>query len=86
VNHRNRQESSFKSNVEFSSVCFSYPSRPNVAVLDNVSLSIAEGATVALVGPSGGGKSTVVALVQRFYDPLSGCVKIGGTDLRSVDR
>ena len=48
---------------------FAYPSRPDVQVLRGLSLHVAPGLKVALVGPSGGGKSTIVALIQRFYDP-----------------
>ena len=55
--------------IEFRSVCFKYPSRPNVSVLQNLSFVITRGQSVGLVGPSGGGKSTVFQLLQRFYDP-----------------
>ena len=53
---------------------FEYPARPNVPVLQGLSLSVKSGQTLALVGPSGCGKSTVVSLLQRFYDPLKGNV------------
>ena len=51
---------------------FTYPSRPNVLVLQELSVSISSGQTLALVGPSGCGKSTVISLLERFYDPDKG--------------
>lgn len=58
--------------VELKNVNFSYPSRPQIQILNNLSLLIPAGNTVALVGTSGSGKSTVVSLIERFYDPTSG--------------
>ncbi|KAL7100267.1 hypothetical protein ACP275_09G137000 [Erythranthe tilingii] len=72
-------------NIEFKRVTFAYPSRPEVVVLNNFSLKIKSGTTVALVGGSGSGKSTVIWMVQRFYDPVNGRVLIGGVDLRDFD-
>ncbi len=63
---------SVKGKISFKNVDFSYPTRPDVAVLKNVSFSVNQGETVALVGHSGCGKSTCVSLVQRFYNPASG--------------
>jgi len=71
--------------IEFDNVKFSYPSRPSINVLDEFTLSISPGTTTALVGSSGSGKSTVVALLQRFYDVNSGSVKIDENDLRDLD-
>lgn len=68
--------------VEFQSVHFAYPSRPDLAVLRGVSFSIAPHESVAIVGSSGAGKSTVVQLLMRFYDPLSGEVLIDGQSLK----
>ena len=55
-------------------VVFSYPSRPDIPVLRGLSLEVKKGQTLALVGSSGSGKSTVVQLLERFYDPLAGTV------------
>jgi len=71
--------------VSFRSVGFSYPTRPGKAVFNDFNLEIDPGTTVALVGPSGGGKSTVVSLLERFYDPNFGSVSLDGTDLRSIN-
>lgn len=59
-------------NIEINEVCFAYPSRPEKLILQGLSLSIPAGKMVALVGSSGCGKSTVISLVQRFYDPSKG--------------
>ena len=61
------------------------PTRPGTRVLSGFDLSVPAGRTVALVGESGSGKSTVVALVERFYDPLEGAVLLDGVDLRSLN-
>lgn len=58
--------------VELKNVDFSYPSRPDVRILNNFTLTVPAGKTIALVGSSGSGKSTVVSLIERFYDPNSG--------------
>ena len=72
--------------VEFDNVAFAYRARPKIPVLDGVSFSIARGETVALVGASGAGKSTIFALAQRFYDVAGGSVKVDGLDVREVDQ
>ncbi|WP_294928651.1 ABC transporter transmembrane domain-containing protein [uncultured Paracoccus sp.] len=72
--------------IEFEDVGFRYPSRPDVSTLQGVSLAIAPGETVALVGPSGAGKTTIVQLILRFWDPCSGQVRLDGIDLRQMAR
>ena len=71
--------------VAFDAVSFAYPARPTVPALERFSLELVPGEHVALVGPSGAGKTTVLALLLRFYDPQSGAVRIGGIDLREYD-
>ena len=71
--------------IAFDVVSFSYPSRPGTPALDRFSLGVSQGERVALVGPSGAGKTTVLALLLRFYDPLQGAIRIGGTELRDYD-
>jgi len=66
-------------------VTFHYPSRPETAALDGFNLTVARGETVALVGPSGAGKTTVFQLLLRFYDPEAGTVNFDGVDVRTVD-
>jgi ATP-binding cassette subfamily B protein len=71
--------------IVFDTVGFAYPARPGTPALDRFLLNVSQGERVALVGPSGAGKTTVLALLLRFYDPQSGAVRIGGTDLRDYD-
>jgi len=71
--------------VAFESVGFHYPSKPDAPALEDFSLVIEPGETVALVGPSGAGKTTLFQLLQRFYDPDTGCIRIDGVDIRSAD-
>jgi ATP-binding cassette subfamily B protein len=72
--------------ISFDKVGFSYPSRPDTAALDDVSLTIAPGETVALVGPSGAGKTTIIQMIQRFYDPASGEIRLDGVALPEMER
>ena len=72
--------------IDFEGVGFRYPTRPDISALDDVTLAIRPGETVALVGPSGAGKTTVVQLIQRFWDPDRGTVRIDGIDLRDMAR
>jgi ATP-binding cassette subfamily B protein len=74
-----------RGSVNFESVTFHYPSRPDIAALEDFSLRIASGEKIALVGPSGAGKTTVFALLLRFYDPQRGVVRIDGVELKSAD-
>jgi ATP-binding cassette subfamily B (MDR/TAP) protein 1 len=71
--------------IEFEDVVFSYPSRPDVVVAKNLSIKFPAGKTAAIVGASGSGKSTVVSLVERFYDPTSGVVKLDGTNIKDLN-
>ena len=71
--------------VSFDSVVFHYPARPDRASLEGFSLDVRPGETVALVGPSGAGKTTVFQLLLRFYDPQSGTIRLDGVDLRDAD-
>jgi len=71
--------------IEFKNVCFEYPTRPGIKVLDNFSLRIRNGETNALVGQSGCGKSTTVALLLRFYDVAGGSIELDGVDIRRLN-
>lgn len=72
--------------IAFKDVVFRYPARPDVAALDRVNITIRPGESVALVGPSGAGKTTMIQLIQRFWDPQSGAVCLDGQDLRMMKR
>ncbi|XP_048619094.1 ABC transporter B family member 2-like [Brassica napus] len=71
--------------IQFTDVTFSYPSRPDVLIFDKLNLAIPAGKMVALVGGSGSGKSTVISLIERFYEPTSGAVLLDGNDIRELD-
>ena len=71
--------------ITVENVTFQYPSRPEVQVLNGLSVSLNPGQTLALVGPSGCGKSTVVSLLERFYEPKSGCLKLDQQDIRDLN-
>ena len=68
-----------------SDVIFHYPTRPEVKVLQGLTVSVKPGQTLALVGPSGCGKSTVVSLIERFYDPTAGALTLDGSDVRELN-
>jgi len=74
-----------RGHIGFDAVTFHYPSRPDLPALSQFTLDVEPGETVALVGPSGAGKTTVFQLLLRFYDPLSGSVKIDGVDVSAAD-
>lgn len=71
--------------VAFNDVTFHYPSRPDQPATKHLTLTAKEGKVLALVGPSGAGKTTLFELLQRFYDPQSGSVTLGGVDIRQFD-
>lgn len=71
--------------VAFKNVHFSYPSRPETLVLNGVSFNVLPGQVVALVGPSGGGKSTIVNLIERFYELQEGIILLNGRNLKDLD-
>lgn len=72
-------------NIHFSEVDFTYPSRPNNPVLKNLTLNIKAGETVALVGPSGGGKSSIVSLIEHFYQPDNGTITLDGIPIKDIN-
>ncbi|XP_068633659.1 ATP-dependent translocase ABCB1-like [Battus philenor] len=75
---------SINGDVEFKNVFFHYPSRPDVPVLKGVSLNVKSGQSVALVGHSGSGKSTILQLISRYYDVIDGNISVDGNDVREV--
>lgn len=79
-----RPASPGRGQLEFSQVCFTYPSRPSRRVLESFNMDVLPGETVALVGPSGAGKSTIFRLLLRFYEPDSGSICLDGVDLSRV--
>ncbi|RIA99696.1 P-loop containing nucleoside triphosphate hydrolase protein, partial [Glomus cerebriforme] len=74
-----------KGHIEFSNVFFHYPTRSNILVLRDFSLEIKPGQFAAFVGPSGCGKSTTIGLIERFYDVISGNIKIDGVDISALN-
>ncbi|KAH9535053.1 hypothetical protein CY35_17G034100 [Sphagnum magellanicum] len=70
--------------IELQDVQFAYPSRPDVMVFKNFNLKVNAGTTVAMVGQSGSGKSTIIGLIERFYDPLQGSVMIDGRNIQNL--
>lgn len=71
--------------IDFENVTFCYPMRPNITVLDNYSLRFPAGKTTALVGASGSGKSTIVGLLERWYNPASGSIKLDGQPIHTLN-
>ncbi|KAM9387494.1 ATP-binding cassette sub-family B member 5 [Phaethornis superciliosus] len=71
--------------IEFRNIHFSYPSRPDVNILQGLNLKVQTGKTIALVGASGCGKSTTIQLLQRFYDPIQGEITLDGRDIRTLN-
>ncbi|CAJ1950699.1 unnamed protein product [Sphenostylis stenocarpa] len=79
-----RKLSGVRGRIELKSVSFAYPSRPDSLILHSLNLILPSSKTVALVGASGGGKSTIFALIERFYDPTEGIITLDGHDLRTL--
>jgi ATP-binding cassette subfamily B (MDR/TAP) protein 1 len=71
--------------VQFINVCFTYPSRPDVVIFNNLYLEIPSGKVLALVGGSGSGKSTIISLIERFYEPISGQILLDKNDIKELD-
>ncbi|RXX88807.1 hypothetical protein DD587_32080, partial [Klebsiella pneumoniae] len=74
-----------KGDIKYTNVYFAYPTRPTVSVLNGLNMNILHGKTVALVGSSGCGKSTIIQLLERFYDPASGELSLEREDVKNVD-
>ena len=70
--------------IALENISFNYPSRPDVSALNKISLTIEQGKTVAIVGPSGAGKTTLFELLQRFYDPAHGAIKFHDVNIKDV--
>ncbi|CAO1947849.1 unnamed protein product [Urochloa humidicola] len=79
-----KQLEDIKGDVDLKDVYFSYPARPEQLIFDGFSLHVSSGTTMAIVGESGSGKSTVISLVERFYDPQAGEVLIDGINIKSL--
>jgi len=83
--HHGAKPEETEGEVVFKDVKFAYPTRPDNMIFNKFNLKIASGKTVALVGPSGGGKSTTIGLIERFYDPISGTVTLDGVDMKDIN-
>ncbi|CAI2343058.1 unnamed protein product [Caenorhabditis sp. 36 PRJEB53466] len=79
------QKPQVNGNIQFNEVGFTYASRPNNPVLKDLTLDIKAGETVALVGPSGGGKSSIVSLIEHFYEPSNGAITLDGVPIKDID-
>ncbi|KAK3428800.1 hypothetical protein EUGRSUZ_E00260 [Eucalyptus grandis] len=77
--------SNVEGHIQFKDVMFSYPSRPDVVIFNKLCLNIAPGKIMAIVGGSGSGKSTVISLIERFYEPLAGEILLDGYNLKDID-
>ena len=71
--------------IEFKNITFCYPSRPDIQVLKNFNYTFKPGKTTAIVGSTGSGKSTIIQLIERFYDPQDGEITVGGAPLKRVN-
>lgn len=80
-----RKLHSVDGHIKFVNVQFNYPSRPDVLIFNRLNLDIPSGKIVALVGGSGSGKSTVISLIERFYEPLAGEILLDGYNIKDLD-
>ncbi|CAG8786791.1 6950_t:CDS:2, partial [Gigaspora margarita] len=71
--------------IQLKNINFIYPTRPNIKILNNISLDVKPGSIVAIIGSSGSGKSTIISLILRFYDPISGGVFLDGYNIKSLN-
>ncbi|KAK7227925.1 hypothetical protein V2G26_000095 [Clonostachys chloroleuca] len=71
--------------IELRNLTFSYPTRPDICVLDDLSLNVPAGKVTALVGPSGSGKSTIIGLLERWYNPTVGSIKLDGQEIKDLN-
>jgi len=84
-NENGEKLAKIEGNIQLKNIVFNYPTRPDIKVMDGFSLEIKAGETIALCGPSGGGKSTVIALIELFYKPISGQVLLDGSDINNFN-
>ena len=79
------EKDGLRSDISLKNVSFSYSTKPDVQVMNNVNLTIKKGEHIAIVGESGGGKSTLISLLQRLYDPVQGEIRIGNHNIKDID-
>ena len=78
-------EDAIEGTIEFKNVDFNYPTKPDVRVTKNLSLKVEKNHVVALVGQSGCGKSSLIALIERFYEPIKGEILFSGKNIKDLD-
>jgi ATP-binding cassette subfamily B multidrug efflux pump len=78
-------EEDLSGEIELQDVCFTYPSKKEISILSNVNIKVEKNKVIALVGQSGCGKSTIISLIERFYDPISGKILFNGKDIKDLD-